>query len=585
MRFVGNERSFDRKLREAMTAVWLDFRLGKDEVLTRYLNGVYLGAGAHGVSAASRVYFDKELSQLSLAESAMLAGLIQAPSRFDPIRNAEAARRRARVVLDAMLETGAIDAEAAERAKAEPAQLTPSTRAAPSASWFGDWIAKHELPKIAGSTKRAMRVRTTLRPELQQLAAQAVEDVLKREGAVRAVSQAALVAMRPDGSVLAMVGGRNYDESQFNRAVDAQRQPGSTFKLFVYYAALRNGYSPDDTIDASPIEIGRWRPENYGGQQYGRMTLSQAFAKSVNSAAVRLATAVGLDKVVGAARDLGLRAPLVRVPSMALGSNEVSLIDLTGAFASVRAGQRVEPWGIAAFGAEGTGLRSLGAPSASTQELPNRQQLTRLLQEVVEHGTGRGAALNGETVSGKTGTSQDYRDAWFVGFTDNLVVGVWVGNDDRTPMNRVTGGSLPAEIWRRFVAVAGPRLQQSEPVAVKTEADQPPTDQPKCDLSACAAAYNSFRASDCTYQSYEGQRKICTKGKRPEMSEVEGQEERHRRDQKKREAAAIIDTSEGSPTSASPAMSLGGPARSGMSGRAAFGPKPSNATLPASSPY
>ena len=299
MRFVGNERSFDRKVREAMTATWLDFRLGKDEVLTRYLNGVYLGAGAHGVSAASRVYFDKELSQLSLAESAMLAGLIQGPSRFDPIRNAEAARRRASVVLDAMLETGAIDAEAAERAKAEPATLTPSTRAAPSASWFSDWIAKHELPKIAGSTKRAMRVRTTLRPELQQLAAQAVEDVLKREGAVRAVGQGALVAMRPDGSVLAMVGGRNYDQSQFNRAVDAQRQPGSTFKLFVYYAALRNGYSPDDTIDASPIEIGRWRPENYGGQQYGRMTLSQAFAKSVNSAAVRLAMAVGLDKVVG----------------------------------------------------------------------------------------------------------------------------------------------------------------------------------------------------------------------------------------------------------------------------------------------
>jgi penicillin-binding protein 1A len=373
MRFVGAERSFDRKLREALTAIWLDFRLGKDEVLTQYLNGVYLGAGAHGVSAASRVYFDKDLSQLTLAESAMLAGLIQAPSRYDPIRNGDAARRRANVVLDAMLETGAIDATAAERAKAEPAKLTPSPRASPSASWFSDWIAKHELPKIAGSTKRAMRVRTTFQPEIQQIAAQAVEDVLTREGAGRGVSQAALVAMRPDGSVVAMVGGRNYNESQFNRAADAQRQPGSTFKLFVYYAALRNGYSPGDTIDASPIEIGRWHPENYGGQQYGRMTLSQAFAHSINSAAVRLAMTVGLDKVVDAARDLGLRAPLARVPSMALGSNEVSLLDLTGAFASVRLGRRIEPWGIQAFGAEGTGLRSLGAPSASGQELPYRR--------------------------------------------------------------------------------------------------------------------------------------------------------------------------------------------------------------------
>ena len=203
----------------------------------------------------------------------MLAGLIQAPSRYDPLRNLDAAHRRAGAVIDAMLETGAIDAKAAERAKAEPAKLVLSPRTSQAASWFADWIAKHELPKIAGSSKRAMRVRTTLQPELQKLAQQVVDEVLARQGAARGASQAAMVAMRPDGSVVAMVGGRDYNESQFNRAVDAQRQPGSTFKLFVYYAALRKGYSPDDTIDASPVEIGRWRPENYGGQQYGRMTL------------------------------------------------------------------------------------------------------------------------------------------------------------------------------------------------------------------------------------------------------------------------------------------------------------------------
>jgi membrane peptidoglycan carboxypeptidase len=479
-----------------------------------------------------------------------------------------------------MLETGAIDSKTAERAKAEPAKLAPSPRASPSASWFGDWIAKHELPKIAGSTKRAMRVRTTLQPEIQQIAEQAVEDVLARDGAGRGVSQAALVALRPDGSVLAMVGGRNYSESQFNRAVDAQRQPGSTFKLFVYYAALRNGYSADDTIDASPVEIGRWRPENYGGQQYGRMTISKAFAHSVNSAAVRLAMTVGLDKVVQAARDLGLRAPLARVPSMALGSNEATLLDLTGTFASVRSGRRVEPWGIAAFGAEGTGLRSLGAPDANTEELPYRQQLTHLLQEVVERGTGRGAALDGETVAGKTGTSQDYRDAWFIGFTETLVAGVWVGNDDRTPMKSVTGGSLPAEIWKRFVTAAASRLQKSEPIVARTEEKHRPTDQPQCDANACAAAYNSFRASDCTYQSYGGQRKVCTKGGQPALSNAGGQGE-GRREQNRE--AVIREPSENPPTSPSAAMSLSGPAAFGVSrssrprsappSRAAFGPE------------
>jgi penicillin-binding protein 1A len=518
MQFVGNERSLYRKLREALTAVWLDYRLGKNEVLTRYLNTVYLGGGAHGVSAAARTYFDKSLAQLTLSEAAMLAGLIQAPSRYDPIRNLDTSRRRAGVVIDAMLEAGAIDAKAARQAKAEPAKLALSPRTAQAASWFADWIAKHELPKIAGSSRRVMRVRTTLQPELQKLAQQAVDEVLARQGAARGASQASLIAMRPDGAVVAMVGGRDYNESQFNRAADAQRQPGSTFKLFVYYAALRKGYSPDDTIDASPFEIGRWRPENYGGQRYGRMTLAQAFSQSVNTAAARLAMTVGLDNVVAAARELGLRAPLSKTPSMALGANEVSLLDITGAFASVSAGrQKVEPWGIAAFGAEGTGLRALEAPGTGGENLPRREELRSLLQAVVERGTGRAAALDSEDAAGKTGTSQDYRDAWFIGFNSALVVGVWVGNDDRTPMKGVTGGSLPAEIWKRFVSAATPTLQRlSEAGAPRVE--EPPAlanpQNPQCDQSACAAAYSSFRASDCTYQSYAGARKLCEKGTR-----------------------------------------------------------------------
>ena len=513
MQVVGNERTLHRKMREALTAVWLDFRLGKDEILTRYLNSVYLGAGAYGMSAAARMFFNKNLSELDLVESAMLAGLIQAPSKYDPIRNLDAAQQRAAMVIDAMLEAGAIDAKAAAKAKSEPAKLAPAPTTAPSGGWFADWIARYELPKVAGSVKRPMRVRTTLQPALQQEAQKIINEALEHQGATRGVSQAALVAMRPDGAVVAMVGGRDYAESQFNRAVSAQRQPGSAFKLFVFYAALRSGFSANDVIDASPIEFGKWQPENYGGQHYGRMPLSDAFARSVNSAAVRIAMDVGLENVVKAARDLGLDAPLAKVPSMALGSNEVTLLDLTGAFASVKARRKLEPWGITAFGAEGTGQRSLGAPLEVAEQLVALDELSGLLRRVVDRGTGRAAALDDGSAAGKTGTSQDYRDAWFIGFSKRLVVGVWVGNDDRSPMQGVTGGSIPAEIWKRFVVAATPKLDRDveAPVANSSEPFAPTANQPDCDRDACAAAYASFRASDCTYQSYRGARKVCTK--------------------------------------------------------------------------
>jgi penicillin-binding protein 1A len=402
LQLVGSDRSLDRKLREAFTALWLGLRLSKDEILTRYLNSVYLGAGAYGMPAAARIYFDKSLSELTLSQSAMLAGLIQAPSRYDPIRNLDAAQRRATAVLDAMVETGAINSDLAAAAKAKPATINVSPDVARAGSWFADWIAKSELPKIAGDVRRTVRVRTTLEPEVQRVAEQIVTEALSRPRDARGATEAALIAMRPNGSVVAMVGGRNYDESQFNRAADAQRQPGSTFKLFVYYAALRNGYSPDSIVDASPVAIGRWHPENYGGQPHGRMSLSQAFAQSVNTAAVLLAMTVGLKEVIVAARELGLDAALKEVPSMALGTNEVSLLDLTGAFASIRAGRaKLEPWGITAFASDAGGLRSLGAPAAPDGELPHKEQLTRLLRDVVEHGTGRAAAMNGASVAGK----------------------------------------------------------------------------------------------------------------------------------------------------------------------------------------
>jgi penicillin-binding protein 1A len=541
MQIVGNERTLTRKLREALTAIWLDRRLGKEEILTRYLNNVYLGAGAHGMPAAARLYFDKRLDQLSLAEAAMLAGLIKAPSQYNPLRDLEGARDRATIVIDAMAETGAIDAQAAADAKAHPATLHPTTEAAQAGSWFADWVGR-EAGSVTGSFTRSVRVRTTLDPRLQRLAEEVVNSALASEGKRVGASQAALVALRPDGAVLAMVGGRDYRESQFNRAAEANRHPGSAFKLFTYLAALRKGRGPNDTIDAGPVEINGWEPENFGGHEYGRVTLADAFARSINTAAVRLAMDVGLDEVIRAARDLGIDARLPKVPSLALGAVEVSLLDLTGAFASVRAGRtHVEPWGIAAFGPEGQPrLQTMGPPMVGSQQSLGRYQqpMIDLLRGVVEHGTGKAAALNG-FAAGKTGTSQNHRDAWFIGFNESLVVGVWVGNDDGTSMKGVVGGALPAAIWKRFMTQAPGLMAQSDARAANSTDDraapassptsQAQASQPKpsqgsqaslipqassnqpqaqCDYQACASR-RSFRASDCTYQPYSGPRRSC----------------------------------------------------------------------------
>ena len=515
MRILGHERTLSHKLREALAAVWLDMQLGKDEILTRYLNSVYLGNGAYGMTAAARLYFDKRPSELTLPEAAMLAGLIRSPSRDNPWQNLQGARARTAVVIDAMRDNGVIDAKAAENAKAQPAILHPSGQTLRAGTWFADWVAREAAENIGSGNKR---LRTTLVPGLQKLAEQAIDDILTRQGAERHVSQAALVAMRPDGAVIAMVGGRDYQVSQFNRAVDAQRQPGSAFKLFVYFAALRKGFKLDDTIDAGPLDIKGWSPENYGDRHYGRVTLAEAFAKSINTAAARLAQQVGLNQVIAAARDLGVTDALPAVPSLALGAAEVSLLELTAAYASVQAGKMpIRPWGIAGFGIEGQPrLQSMGPPIGGTQSMqPYQKPLLELMQDVLLHGTGREAALDG-FAAGKTGTSQNYRDAWFIGFNDTLIAGVWVGNDDRTPMNRVTGGSLPAAIWKRFMTGAATAMTQDTPQPAAEVPAQPSADQtaeaPHCDYLACARTYQSFRPSDCTYQPYSGaSRRLCDK--------------------------------------------------------------------------
>ena len=515
---LERDRTLKRKIREAAIAVWLDMRLGKDEILTRYLNNIYLGAGATGVPAAARIYFDKNPADLTLAELALLAGLIKAPSQLNPLKDLDAARSRAAVVLDAMVAAGRLEADAATAAKENPATLAPSRIDAHTGTWFADWVAK-EAAEITGSFRGTMRVRTTLIPELQAAAEAAISTALADAGAAHGASQAALVALRPDGAVLAMVGGKSYQDSEFNRAVDAMRQPGSAFKLFVYYAALRNGLSPRDRIEDAPLEIEGWEPQNFGERYYGRVSLAEAFARSLNTATVRLALEVGIDEVIAAARDLGIDAPLSESPSLALGSSEVSLLDLTGAYASVRAGVApVEPWGIAAFGTdEQARMFKLGPPVAPERQLqPYQEPLVGLLKLVVDRGTGRAAALDG-FAAGKTGTSQNYRDAWFIGFNEALVVGVWVGNDDETPMDEVTGGKLPALIWRNFMteamAIAAGRRPaaegEEEPAGVEVAAED--TTGMQCNYRACARSYRSFRSSDCTFQPYRGQRKLCEK--------------------------------------------------------------------------
>jgi penicillin-binding protein 1A len=537
LRILGHERTLTHKLREALVAMWLDMHRSKDNILTEYLNSVYLGNGVYGMAAAARLYFDKRLADLTLPQAAMLAGMIQSPSRTNPLQNLEGAQARAAIVIDAMRETGAIDAKAAEDAKAHPAVPHLSDAALRAGSWFADWVAS-KAAGVTGSDSTSMRLRTTLDAGLQQIAEQAVDGVLASEGARRHVSQAALVAMRPDGAVVAMVGGRDYQRSQFNRAVNAQRQPGSAFKLFVYFAALRNGLTLDDTVDARPLEIKGWEPENYAGKHYGRVSVAEAFAESINTAAVRIAQQVGIKQVIAAARDLGITSPLPAVPSLPLGTADMNLLELTAAYAAVAAGKMpVKPWGISGLGVEGQSrLQSMGAPIVATRPLqPYGQPLVELLEGVVRHGTGRAAALDGFS-AGKTGTAQDYRDAWFIGFNDELVVGVWVGNDDHSPMDRVTGGSLPAAIWKRFMTAATNVVARAEPPAGETpenawrpargQGAQSPaaaaqTPQTRaCDYQACARAYGSFRASDCTYQPYGWWgRQVCGKTSKRQTAE------------------------------------------------------------------
>ena len=443
--FLSSDRSIRRKAQEVIIAFWLEGWLTKDEILSRYLSSVYFGDGVYGLRAASRHYFDRPPEDLTLAQSAMLAGLVQAPSRLAPTRHLKLAQERSRLVLAAMANTGVITAGRAESVKS--ARPVRQRSAIPTGTYFADWVAP-AAQKAFDADFGQVKVRTTLDADLQRLAVRAITRAQIGD------AQAALVAMRPDGSVVAMVGGRSYKESPFNRATQARRQPGSAFKLFVYLAALRAGWTPDSIIEDKPITIDGWTPSNNDGVYRGPITLREAFAQSSNAAAVRLSEQVGRADVLRAARDLGISGSLPDAPSIALGTAGVSLIDLTAAYAAVLGGRYpVEPRGLPPGGEEGGALNALFKGGGKLHPNRHQAQMLDLLWAAANTGTGRRAALAVPTF-GKTGTSQDNRDAVFVGFAGNLVVGVWVGRDNDESLGEISGGTAPARIWRAFMQPA-----------------------------------------------------------------------------------------------------------------------------------
>jgi penicillin-binding protein 1A len=454
--FLTPARTVRRKGQEMLLALWLERNFTKDQILALYLNRVYFGAGTYGVDAAARKYFGKPASQVTAFEAAMLAGLLRAPSVFNPTNDGDLALSRARLVLRNMVDAGFITEGEAESI-AKGAATSTRLAAGRTGRHFADWVLD-QVSSYVGFVDRDLVVVTTLDPRLQHLAEDKLVQVLDEQGPDHAASQGALVALSPDGAVRAMVGGRDYATSQFNRATQSLRQPGSAFKAFVFLAGLENGMTPETQLFDAPISIGGWKPDNYEGRYYGDVTMRDAFARSLNSVAVQISERVGRKRVVEAARRLGITANLTTGPSIALGSSGVSLLELTAAYATFdNEGYGVWPHGIAEIRDEaGTTLyhREGSGPGRVVQP-PQVAQMIDLMSGVIQSssGTGRGARL-GRPAAGKTGTGQDFRDASFVGFTAELVTGVWIGNDDNSPMKKVTGGGLPAQLWHAFMAEA-----------------------------------------------------------------------------------------------------------------------------------
>ena len=460
--FLTQERTITRKLQEAMLALWLERKFSKTQILEMYLNRVYFGSGAYGIEQASLRYFGKSARQITLAEAALLAGLVKSPSRLAPTRNFDGAEKRAKVVLKAMAELKFITLTTERTALARPPRILAQASTG-SVNYVADWVMD-ALNDALGHVDEDIVVQTTIDANLQASAEKSLNDELAQKGDKNGVAQGALVAMTPDGAVRALVGGRNYADSQFNRAVAAKRQPGSAFKPFVYLTAVEHGLTPDTVREDKPISVKGWQPENYNHEYFGPVTLTRALALSLNTVSVRLTLELTPMAVVRTAYRLGIASRLEPNASIALGTSEVSMLELVGAYA---------PFANGGYALIPRVIDKITAANGKVLYARNIQQLGRIIDaryvammnsmmaETLTIGTAHKAALPGWPAAGKTGTSQDFRDAWFIGYTAHLVTGVWLGNDDGTPTKHVTGGSLPVEIWSRFMRSA----HQGVPVA------------------------------------------------------------------------------------------------------------------------
>ena len=461
--FLTQERTLERKLQELVLAVWLELKFTKDQILELYLNRVYFGAGAYGVEAAAQRYFGKSARAVTLSEAAMLAGLVRSPSRLAPTRNPELAQRRALLVLTAMADAGFITEEMRKIAQTRPPRI--ATNRGPGSSGYVADFVMDALNDYVGQFDVDVTVQTTIDPVLQTAAERTLADELAKNGQKFGVSQGAIVAMDTNGAVRALVGGVDYNESQFNRAVSAKRQPGSAFKPFVYLTALERGMTPDTVRDDAPVQVRGWRPENFSHQYYGPVSLQTALALSLNTVAVRLALEVGPAAVAKTAQRLGIVSELQPNASLALGTSEVSVLELVGAYVPfANGGIGVIPHVILQVrDARGKILYARSQPGhGRVITPPHVGQMNQMLQETLITGTAKRASIPNWPAGGKTGTSQDFRDAWFVGYTGALVTGVWLGNDDSSPTRKASGSNLPVDIWNRFMRTAHENLPPVE---------------------------------------------------------------------------------------------------------------------------
>ncbi|MCQ8782240.1 transglycosylase domain-containing protein [Mangrovibrevibacter kandeliae] len=451
--FLNPEQTLERKVQEAVLALWLESKFTKDQILEMYLNRVYFGSGATGVEAASRRYFNKSAKDVSLDEAALLAGLLKAPSRLSPARDPQAAKDRADVVLDAMRAEGMISE--AEYTDAKAAKPTKAKSYWTGAENYAADLVMKDLKGLIGDVHQDVVVETTIDKGLEKEAESAIRTTI--DEAKQNVSQGALVSIDGTGAIRAMVGGRDYAESQFNRAVDARRQPGSTFKPFVYETAMEFGWKPESVVVDGPVKIGNWTPENYDRRYRGPVMLADALAHSLNTVSAKLTDSVGSTAVIQTAHRLGIASDLADNVSIALGTSEVSLMELTGAFAPfANGGYLAKPHLInRVTTTDGKVLYERGAEVPPVVVDPTvLGEMNAMLERVVTSGTGRAAQLKGWQVAGKSGTTQDFKDAWFLGYTSNLTTGVWFGNDNGKPMKKVTGGGLPAQAWHSFMEAA-----------------------------------------------------------------------------------------------------------------------------------